>query len=66
MIDLENQTISVGDRTEPIKEWKVWWISEHGTFPTFDKVSHHEVRIPTPVACGETIFAVFHEPFYDD
>ena len=65
MIDVENQTVNVGDITEPIESWQVWWVSEKGTYPTLAEVKDHEIKLPVVVACGKTVFDIFREPYYE-
>jgi hypothetical protein len=67
MIDLQSKVIQVpGHLAEPIKDWRVWFVTAEGTFETLDdalkscgKTGEPPWNIrPVPVACGTLTFEI--------
>lgn len=67
MIDFDKATIQVpGHQPEPIKDWRVWFVTIEGTHPDLDAAKESCRRtgqpfysiIPVAVACGETQFEI--------
>lgn len=67
MIDFDKATIQVpGHLVEPIREWRVWFVTVEGTFATLDEAKgscdktnqpYYSI-IPVCVACGITTFEI--------
>lgn len=64
MIDLENQTVTVQGKTEPLQCWEVWFVTLQGMFDSWcDAVAsadcmNQDIKsiIPIPVALSETLY----------
>lgn len=67
MIDLENQTLTVRGKTEPLQCWDTWFVTLEGTFDAWSEAVESANRmnqtiqtiIPIPVALSENLY----EPF---
>jgi len=68
MIDLSKKEIVLGDRVEPIKEWRVWFKTPFGYAETLDQalftirsadLNPYMTVQPIPVAFSETMHEVF-------
>lgn len=67
MIDLQNQTITVQGKTEPLQCWDVWFVTLEGTHDSWCDAVESATRmnqdiksiIPIPVALSENLY----EPF---
>lgn len=67
MIDLENQSITVQGKTEPLTHWDTWFVTLEGLFDSWYEAKESAKRmnqeissiIPIPVALSESLY----EPF---
>jgi len=67
MIDLQNQTITVQDKTESLTHWDIFFVTLEGLFDSWYEATESAKRmnqeiksiIPIPVAISENLY----EPF---
>jgi hypothetical protein len=67
MIDFQTNSLQVpGHLVEPIKDWRVWFVTCEGTFETLPEALASCAKTgepifnirPVPVACGPTTFEI--------
>lgn len=64
MIDLENQTVTINGKTEPLQCWDTWFVTLEGLFDSWCDAKESAARkdqpinsiIPIPVALTESMY----------